>query len=136
LARDAEANPSFTIIQAWENLSDLLVGYIDVVLAMGQRGRFSLTTWLQTMEKQQEVTPSFVEAVKDVQRLRNAVAHGEHTPTPGEAVAYVDTVSKLAYVAALQGALYEEAHKPASEGGTPDSSKSAEAEPSDDGSQR
>jgi len=135
LAREAEANPSFTIIQAWDSLSQILFSYKDVVLPREQRGRSSLASWLQEMEKQKEVTPSFVEAVKDVRRLRNAVAHGEHNPTPGEAVAYVDTVSKLAYVAALQRALYEEAHTTAAAASAQGPATSSEAEPSGDGAQ-
>jgi hypothetical protein len=133
LARDGETSPSLAIVQAWERLSTLLRDYAAVVLPKSLLS-YPLAPQLQKLQQQGEVTASFVDAVQDVRGLRNAVAHGEHNPTPGEAVAYVDTVAKLAYVAALQRAQFEEAHEPRSDDAKPDSAKSAEAESSGDGS--
>jgi hypothetical protein len=101
LALDAEANPSFTVLRAWEELSSVLADQIGTVLPEKQRSGNPLAL-LPEMQKGGMMTPSYIEAVQDVRRLRNAVAHGQHNPTPGEAIAYVETISKLVFVAVFQ----------------------------------
>jgi hypothetical protein len=107
LSKEAEANPSFTVLRAWEILSSLLADYIGTVLPDKPKGRNPYLL-LPELQKAGELTPSYIEAVQDVRRLRNAVAHGQHNPTPGEAIAYVETVQKLVFVGALQLQLYIE----------------------------
>jgi hypothetical protein len=115
LALVTEANPSFAIIRAWEDLADLLFDYASAVLKERPPGTRNPWWFLPVMRDSGDLTPSYVEAVRGLQNLRNKVAHGDHQPTPGEAVTYVDTASKLASVAALQLGQYVESHAPDSE---------------------
>ena len=65
LALDAEANPSFTVLRAWEQLSSVLADYIRTVLPEKQRSGNPLAL-LPEMQKIGKMTPSYVEAVQDV----------------------------------------------------------------------
>jgi hypothetical protein len=114
LAREAEANPSFTILRAWENLAGVLADYIGAALPGKPRGSNRLA-FLNELQRIGELTPSYLDAVQDVRQLRNAVAHGQHKPTPGEAIAYAETIGKLVFVATFQLQLYiERQGRPAS----------------------
>ena len=100
LAREAEANPSFVVIQSWEQLS----GALDDLIGAASPGRRPgpSVSLLPGLQKQGLVDDKFVTAVRELRDLRNLVAHGRHNPTPGEAVAYADSVQTLATTARLR----------------------------------
>ena len=113
LTRQAEANPSYVILTAWEQLSgalDDLVGAVQEKLETGH-GRPRLgqpVTRLRELERHKIINQQFVQAVNDLRELRNRVAHGQHNPSPGEAVAYVASaheLSRAAHVLAQPGYL-------------------------------
>jgi hypothetical protein len=107
LSEEAEANPSFTVLRAWEILSSLLADYAETFLPERLKGR-SPYALLPELQKLGKLSPSYVAAVQDLRRLRNAVAHGQHNPTPGEAIAYVETTGKLVFVGTFQLELQSE----------------------------
>jgi hypothetical protein len=55
--------------------------------------------WLPELVKDGHIRESFPTAVLELLDLRNNVAHGQHNPTPGEAVAYVESVRGLTSIA-------------------------------------
>lgn len=101
LSEEAEANPSFVVLRAWEILSSLLADYVGTFLPakLGGKSPYALLPELQELGK---LSSSYVAAVQDLRRLRNAVAHGQHNPTPGEAIAYVETTGKLVFIGTFQ----------------------------------
>ena len=100
LLREAEANPSYVLISSWERLKDNLVPNL-VVLS----GDYNAAQQAQMQKKglalldepkvHQVLGADFVAAVRGLNNLRNAVAHGKHNPTPGEAVTFSETANEL-----------------------------------------
>lgn len=101
LVLSSESNPSYSILQAWEQLSIAITKYADAVFPGGFI-RGSAINQLPRMLNSGFTTESFVRAVQDLKNLRDKVAHGEHKPTPGEAITYVDTAIVLARVAFVE----------------------------------
>jgi hypothetical protein len=98
LSQEAEGNPSFTIIAAWEGLNQA-VGELVRTKLPDSAGTGSPVRRLPELQKQGSVTPSFVKAVGELRDLRNLVAHGRHNPTAGEAVAYSSAALNLGQIA-------------------------------------
>jgi hypothetical protein len=97
LAEMASANPSFTIIKAWEELSDVLTRLAKEALPnTAVRNPVYL---LPELVESGLIGESFVKAFFELFDLRNRVAHGEHNPTAGEAVTYVESVRRLVSIA-------------------------------------
>jgi hypothetical protein len=98
LVRQAETNPSFVVLQSWDQITYALA---DLARAakLGLEIRASIFRALSEMQKMNLVNEEFVKAVSEFQDLRNRVAHGRHNPTPGEAVAYAESAQVLALVA-------------------------------------
>jgi hypothetical protein len=100
LVREAEANPSFVVIQAWEQLSAALEDLVGTA-EPDRVPRGTPVGWLPDLQRRQLVSPDFVRAVRELRDLRNKVAHGQHNPTPGEAVAYAESAQVLTATARL-----------------------------------
>lgn len=100
LARESEANPSFVVIRAWEqitsSISDLAAAWAPERDRRKNLFSLSLTRELQ---KAGLVNDDFVRAVAELGDLRSRVAHGKSNPTPGEAVAYAESAQVLAATA-------------------------------------
>lgn len=77
VAREAESNPSFTVIVAWEQLSSVLADLVGTafpdITVHGSPLRF-----LYELQTRYEVPSAFVKAVQELRGLRNRVAHGTH----------------------------------------------------------
>jgi hypothetical protein len=101
LVREAEANPSFVVIQAWEQLSAALEDLVGAA-ELNRTPRGTPVGWLPDLHRRELVSPDFVKAVYELRELRNKVAHGQHNPTPGEAVAYAESAQALAATARVR----------------------------------
>lgn len=103
---DSTLEPTSAVIRSWERLSgaidDLVgtarqVGLIPIPTG-GQTFRYSATQSLDLLARKEKIPPAVVEAIKELRELRNRVAHGQHQPTIGEALTYVQTAAELARV--------------------------------------
>jgi hypothetical protein len=97
LAELATSNPSFVVIKAWEDLSAQLTTMVKTILT--EADVRNATYWLPELAKSGHINESFPTAVLELLDLRNNVAHGQHNPTPGEAVTYVESVRRLTAIA-------------------------------------
>jgi hypothetical protein len=101
LARDAAENPSYSITAAWEMLQGALRDLIGSASAKLNRDGKSIprgneVVVVRALRSRGYVNDNFVSAVEGLRQLRNKVAHGQHKPTPDEAVSYVETARELA----------------------------------------
>jgi hypothetical protein len=99
LVRQAEDNPSYVVLQAWDQLSLTIADLVGVVLPGKRTGSWSPLESLPALKKSKLVANDFVKAVAELGGLRNQVAHGRSEPTPGEAVAYAEAAQALAITA-------------------------------------
>jgi hypothetical protein len=99
LDAEANANPSFVVLSAWERLVAALA---DLVGAAGlpMRSR-TVVAQVDDLRRRGVVNEDFLEAVTELRQLRNAVAHGQHNPTAGEALAYAESAEELRRAAHL-----------------------------------
>lgn len=107
LGREAEANPSYVIISAWERLTGALADLVGAT-ADGETRRSNRApgAMLRELQRSDVVNPAYVRAVDDLRALRNQVAHGQHKPTAGEAIAYADSAEELARAAHALAGMY------------------------------
>jgi hypothetical protein len=112
LAELATSNPSFVVIKAWEDLSAGLTAMVKAVLPDADVR--SPIYWLPELAKGKHISKSFSSAAFELLELRNNVAHGQHNPTAGEAVTYVESVRQLTAVARAVAA-YNEGRRAAEE---------------------
>jgi hypothetical protein len=103
LMREAEANPSFVVISSWEQvfsaINDLVRAALGDKHVHGPRG-FTVSA-LRQLQENGLVSPEFVTATDDLADLRNKVAHGQHNPTPGEAITYARSAQVLTWTARM-----------------------------------
>ena len=97
LAKEAESNPSFSILSAYERLNGALGELVSSRLPVPDGGRRVTLPFqrLRDLQKNGVVNENFVSAVNQLRLLRNDVAHGQHNPSAGEAVAYVESAEEL-----------------------------------------
>jgi hypothetical protein len=86
------------VIKAWEDLSNTLSTMVSAILPSAEVR--NPIYWLPDLAKDGHISESFPSAVLELLELRNNVAHGQHNPTAGEAVTYVESVRRLVAVAA------------------------------------
>lgn len=99
LAAVATANPSFVVIKGWEDLRTELQALVRAEFPDAKvRNPLDM---LPKLEKDKYVNHSFVSGVMELFDLRNNVAHGLHNPTPGEAVAYLNSAERLMMFSAV-----------------------------------
>jgi hypothetical protein len=98
LAEMAASNPSFVVIKAWEDFAADLTTMVKTILPDAEVR--NPIYWLPELAKDGRIGESFPSAVLELLELRNNVAHGQHNPTAGEAVTYVESIRRLATVAA------------------------------------
>jgi hypothetical protein len=96
IAEDAQRNPSYVILKGWEDLAHALRGLYEVAMP-GERLRVNATPVgiAATLRKEFVVNDAFVAALTELRQLRNDVAHGQHDPSAGEALAYAETAREL-----------------------------------------
>lgn len=99
LAELATSNPSFVVIKAWEELEAALMNLVKEVFP-GTREVNPLSR-LPDLVKERYIDDSFVNAVRELRGLRNNVAHGQHNPTAGEAVTYLESARELTQIALI-----------------------------------
>lgn len=99
LVREAEANPSYVVLQAWEQLSGVIADLAGTAFPDQKAASWRSARYLPELQRRELVSRDFVDAVTELRDLRNRVAHGQSNPTPGEAVAYAESVEALAFVA-------------------------------------
>ncbi|MFE9232844.1 hypothetical protein [Cellulosimicrobium funkei] len=93
LLRKAEDNPSSSMLIAWERFVREQHELIQI-LRPSQRRRSPIAI-AEELAGRNIVNHQYVAAVSDLRAMRNAIAHGEHVPTPGEAVTYVQLAEEL-----------------------------------------
>jgi hypothetical protein len=94
LAFEADSSPSSTVLMAWRTLETTILGLARGLSSQPSAGS-NVQAALPVLKKAGYVSEELIAAVEQLQRLRNAVAHGEHDPTPGEASAYVEQARQL-----------------------------------------
>lgn len=99
LVREAQANPSYVVIQSWEQLSSAIADVAGTVFPDRKVAAWNATRALPELRQLEVVNQDFVTSVNRLRDLRNQVAHGESNPTPGEAVAYVESAQLLTLIA-------------------------------------
>lgn len=92
LVREAEGNPSFVVIRSWELMLDALADLFAAAFPGEDKRR---TQPIGDLQRSKVVPPEYVTAIRELRDLRNRVAHGQHNPTPGEAVAFAESVTGL-----------------------------------------
>jgi len=97
LSQDAEANPSFVVLRSWDQLESALNDLNETVFP-GSRRTTNVPSLINRLLGRELITREFAKATLELRDLRNRVAHGRHNPTPGEAVAYAESVQKLALI--------------------------------------
>lgn len=96
LIREAESNPSYAVIRAWEELESVLANLAGVVLPRRIARRGGTARLLADLETSDTfLTKQYYDAVREHRDLRNRVAHGQNKPSPGEAIAYVQSIDEL-----------------------------------------
>ena len=97
LAADQGLDAAVTILKSWERLTAAVRGlYSAVGLESTGRGRPPLPTAMAiALQESGVVNEAYVRSIRELQQLRNEVAHGRHDPTSGEAAAYTETVTEL-----------------------------------------
>jgi hypothetical protein len=93
LAFEADSSPSSTVLMAWRRLETTILGLAQAV--SGQSAGSNIQAAMRVLQEAGFLSEDLTGAVLQLQRLRNAVAHGEHDPTPGEASAYVEQAQQL-----------------------------------------
>ncbi|WP_157109398.1 hypothetical protein [Cryobacterium arcticum] len=86
-------DPSGTILRAWQNLT---VHIANLAITVG--GKASARNpidQIRQLTATLNIDPSAIDTVIELRNLRNAVAHGRHSPTDGEALAYAETAHEL-----------------------------------------
>ncbi len=96
LVREAERNPSFVIIRAWEQVLDALA---EVFAAAFPEEKKRRTEPLSDLQKRRIASPDYFTAVRALRDLRNRVSHGQANPTPGEAITFAESAAELASAA-------------------------------------
>lgn len=97
LARESEENPSFVLLASWERVMGAVA---DLVGAWSQAGipppkTRSPGAELAWIRKNHALTEGVQETIGSLRQLRNAVAHGQHRPLPGEAVTYAEIAGEV-----------------------------------------
>lgn len=87
LARRAEAEPSYIILASWEALTRVVQ---DLAQAIENDGRRNPWNAMRTLAKAGVVNSEIESEYDSLRELRNQVAHGQHRPTPGEAITYAE----------------------------------------------
>lgn len=101
LAALATSNPSFVVIKAWEDLNTALKETVKTVYPDARP--VDTLRQLPDLVREGYVNQSFLNAVLELRDLRSNVAHGQHNPTAGEAVAYLESAQQLMATAAQVG---------------------------------
>lgn len=91
--RNAQVDPSYAVLTSWEQLLEGIADLAGATIPSSRRR--SATHVLGELERVGIVNQEFTAAVKRLRDLRNRVAHGQHNPTAGEAVAYVESAEEL-----------------------------------------
>ncbi|WP_143228203.1 hypothetical protein [Actinomadura meyerae] len=98
--------PSGAVMQAWSEversihvlfqLHDLEnISRADAPERMGRSARVQPTNMVLLMVERRIIPGSILKPIRELRALRNSVAHGQHTPTPGEALTYVETAREI-----------------------------------------
>jgi hypothetical protein len=100
LVEDAETNPSYVVLRSWEQLSEAIASLAEAALPDQRVRSWNASRFLPQLQKREFLDDDYVSAATELRHLRNKVAHGESSPTPGEALAYADSARVLAIIAA------------------------------------
>lgn len=88
LVEIAQEHPSQAVLAAWDWLRGIITSRLP------ENSRLE-ETWVPLSW----VVPSQVaDVVRELNALRDKVAHGQHTPTPGEAITYINACKQMARV--------------------------------------
>lgn len=113
LGEIASANPSYAIIKSWEELSDTIIGLAELAFPGMRLG--GLTSALIYLADKKVVSAYFAKAASELLELRDRVAHGEHDPTAGQAITYVQSVLQLIELARIFEGPYKRTEREAME---------------------
>lgn len=98
LAALATSNPSFVVIKAWDDLESELERLVETVFP--DTKEVNPVRRLPDLVRAGQLNESFPSAVLELRELRNNVAYGQHNPTAGEALTYLQSAQELMGTAA------------------------------------
>jgi hypothetical protein len=97
LALEADSNPSYVVTAAWHEMEEpirqlarLTLDYPEDRVALSSVGSL-----VSALRRREILDSSSVEGFNQLRTLRNAVAHGQHNPTPGEALAFLNATVEV-----------------------------------------
>jgi hypothetical protein len=95
--REIEANPSFGIIAAWERIQWIVTDMsATVAVATGKSSPpRTIAQQLNLLTDQDAITTDLANGIRELQALRNEVAHASANPTPGQALAYAENAWEI-----------------------------------------
>jgi hypothetical protein len=86
----AQEHPSQALLQAWVWLSNVVTARLPKVAVFKD---------VEVVLPISSIVPAQIAAVvEELNNLRDKVAHGQHTPTPGEAIAYIESCQQMARI--------------------------------------
>ena len=96
LIQGAEANPSFVVIRSWEQVVSAMEDLAGAGLPRDKvRPRSASSALLRGLQNSRLISAEFANAIRELRDLRNQVAHGQHNPTSGEAIAYAESAQSI-----------------------------------------
>lgn len=95
---DPSRDPSGAILVSWGSLIETLAELSRTTAGRG-RPAVSPRAILDQLKRNEQVSSSFYEAVDNLSKVRNQVAHGEAVPTSGVAFSFVEQAQQLQTVA-------------------------------------
>jgi hypothetical protein len=91
-----DSNPSSALMLTWSRFAKRVQRTVEDHVPTDTGSRYkSFYEQARLLRDVGRVNSDWVEGADSVRHLRNAVAHGQHVPTSGEALAYVETVHNL-----------------------------------------
>lgn len=103
------SDPSGTIIRAWEAYGRALTSvFADVLGPRYRNRRLRQHEMVRMLRDIGLINDTFVESANQLRELRNDVAHGNHVPTPGEALAYESAALELSRAIETLGRLHQD----------------------------
>lgn len=94
---DAVRHPHLAVLEAWRTVDDQLRA---TAADLGVDRTAPVSVLLKTISDRDRLDPHNVKLVRDMQRVRNAVAHGEVHIEPESAAAYASAAAKVRSVLA------------------------------------
>jgi hypothetical protein len=94
-AAQAASNPSYAVVAAWEDVASATMDLANAAKPGRASKVFNIGRAIGELRQDGVISAQIAELFRELHQLRNDVAHGRYSPTPGEALAYVVTTNNL-----------------------------------------